>query len=301
MMNLKKENIMSEQLVIQKIERVKRAFDPSKNRIQSASSTKTYLQCPAKYYFHYILDLPNKPSIHLVRGNIMHSVQEHFFKEGKKSLSKEDYSVALRIVIQNLLKKEWHAAKDKLEELNLTNDKLAFYFQETSEMHNDWLDRFLKVLHAKMYDDDLDIFQAFDELTPEVEKEYVREDIGLRSFMDCRYSFKDGRVMISDYKSDAKADVKKHELQMGYYSLIEYLEEGKIPTQLSVDFFRHGQRYIESNHKLLLLALDTLETVHKNTKSKNPKDYPRYTSPLCKWNNAKGSGECDYFKECYGC
>lgn len=292
---------MSEQLVIQKLEKVKKTFNPEHNRIQSASSTKTYLQCPAKYYFHYILELPNKPSIHLVRGNIMHSVQENFFSEGKKVLSKEDYTTSLRIVIQNLLKKEWKNAKKELDQLGLSNQQLEFYYNESNEMHNEWLDRFLKTLHSKMYDDDLDIFSAFDELTPEVEKEYVRNDIGLRSFMDCRYEFKDGKVVISDYKSDAKADVKKHELQMGFYALIEYLESGKLPNQLSVDFFRHGLRYIEPNHKLLLTALQTLEELHKNTKSKKQKDYPRYPTPLCKWNNAKGSGECDYYKQCYEC
>lgn len=292
---------MSEQLVIQKIEKVKQIFDPSTNRIQSASSTKTFLQCPMKYYFHYVLELPNKPSIHLVRGNIMHSVQEHFFKEGVKALSKNDYNIGLRIVMQNLLKKEWKAAKEKLDELELSDDKLMFYYEETSEMHNEWLDRFLKMLDIKMYDEEIDIFQAFNQLTPEVEKEYVRDDIGFRSFIDCRFSFKDGKVVISDYKSDAKADVKKHELQLGYYALIEYLENGQLPHQLIVDFFRHGPRYIEPSHKLLLMALQTLEELHKNTKSKNPKDYPRYPTPLCKWSNAKGSGECDYYKDCMGC
>jgi ATP-dependent helicase/DNAse subunit B len=48
-------------------------------RVQSPSSINTYNQCPRKYYYQYILKLPTRPSIHLVRGNIAHSVLEDFF------------------------------------------------------------------------------------------------------------------------------------------------------------------------------------------------------------------------------
>ena len=43
-------------------------------RVQSPSSIITYRQCPRKYYYHYIENLPTKPSIHTIRGKIVHSV-----------------------------------------------------------------------------------------------------------------------------------------------------------------------------------------------------------------------------------
>ena len=48
-------------------------------KVQSPSSIKTYKQCPRKYYYSYILGLEQPPNVHTVRGNIAHSVLEHFF------------------------------------------------------------------------------------------------------------------------------------------------------------------------------------------------------------------------------
>ena len=48
-------------------------------RIQSPSSINTHKQCPRKYWYSYVARLPSKPSIHLVRGTIVHAVLEKFF------------------------------------------------------------------------------------------------------------------------------------------------------------------------------------------------------------------------------
>lgn len=49
----------------------------------SASSTKTFEQCPRKYYYTYIEKLPKKSWAHLTLGTFCHAVLEQFHKEWK--------------------------------------------------------------------------------------------------------------------------------------------------------------------------------------------------------------------------
>ena len=48
--------------------------------LYSPSSILTYKQCPRKFYYQYVEKLPTKKSFALVRGSIVHSVIEDFFK-----------------------------------------------------------------------------------------------------------------------------------------------------------------------------------------------------------------------------
>ena len=72
-------------------------------RVQSPSSIKLYQQCPRKYYYQYILKLQTLPNIHLVRGNIAHTVLEKFFDVDVSDYTMEDFKVKLSAVIQDLL------------------------------------------------------------------------------------------------------------------------------------------------------------------------------------------------------
>src|SRR3989338_3781252 len=102
-------------------------------RIQSPSSINTYKQCPRKYYYQYILQLPTKTSIHLVRGHVVHEVLENFFRTDTSRLDKGNYEMELKNEIQNLLVKYWKEEKD-FEKLDITKEKLMFYFDESMIM-----------------------------------------------------------------------------------------------------------------------------------------------------------------------
>ena len=58
--------------------------------MQSPSSINTYKQCPRKHFYQYILNLPTKPSIYLIRGSIVHEVLEKFF-DIKRQNSNTDF------------------------------------------------------------------------------------------------------------------------------------------------------------------------------------------------------------------
>ena len=54
----------------------------------SPSKINTYLKCPREFYYKYIAKLPEKKTIHLFRGTLVHQVLEDLFKKPTLSLSK---------------------------------------------------------------------------------------------------------------------------------------------------------------------------------------------------------------------
>lgn len=287
---------MTKDLIDSKIKKIVKLYNPEINRLQSASSTKTYLQCPRKYHYVYNLKLPQTQSIHLVRGKIMHSVKEDFFKTELNDENELEKILTKRLIL--LFEEKWNESEKELQELNLSKSELKQYYAETKEMHLSWLNRFVKEIESQAKQENITLIESFKQLTPQTEVEMICKDIGLKCYIDTRIETKNG-VDIGDYKSSKNDDVKEHKLQMGYYALAEYIMMGNLPRMLVVDYFRHGKRYIEPTTQLVSYALDTLELVHKNTISKNVEDYDKIASPLCKWKNARGSGACDFYDKCF--
>ena len=46
----------------------------------SPSSIRTYLDCGAKYYYKYALELPDPPGANMVRGRIVHRMAEEYYR-----------------------------------------------------------------------------------------------------------------------------------------------------------------------------------------------------------------------------
>ncbi|GAI33762.1 unnamed protein product [marine sediment metagenome] len=61
-------------------------------------------------------------------------------------------------------------------------------------------------------------------------------------------------------------------------------------------FLKHGARFVDVDERLIELAKQELEMIHKVTESDNMDDYPRQESGLCKWS----SGQCDFYDVCKG-
>src|SRR3972149_10825005 len=118
-------------------------------KVQSPSSIKTYKQCPRKYYYQYILKLQTFPNIHTVRGNIAHSVLEHFFDTDTSLIDLENCEAHLKLIVQKLLLKEWQNAKETLDTLSLSSDQHIHYFEETLLMLFNWADLFLTKLRLR--------------------------------------------------------------------------------------------------------------------------------------------------------
>lgn len=260
-------------------------------RLQSPSSINTYKQCPRKYYYQYIRKLKTLPSIHLVRGNIAHSVLETFYD--LDITSDQEYATFFKTSIQRLLLFQWNQYKDKLKELNLTEDQEKFYFEETMMMLMNWVNHFIEELKLEIRKGN-SLLEAFHKLTPIREERYVSDKYYVQGFIDAIHHVED-EVHILDYKTNASSEFKDSiKLQLAIYSLLYLEKHGEAPSKVGIFFLRHKRKYIDVDEELIELAKKEIEMVHANTCSANIEDYPCNCSPLCKWS----SGQCDFYDIC---
>ncbi len=257
-------------------------------RMQSPSSINMYRQCPRKYYYRYIEKLPTKPSIHLVRGTIAHEVLEHFFDE---IIFTDDWRLDLQKRIFKLFKDSWSSHSQELKALELTDDELLMYKEETMRMFVNYLDHFISRME-KLVDSGKTPIKAFDYLKPRREVEYRDEELNIRGFIDCIEEYKD-KVHLIDYKTSKKPEITSdYKLQLGIYALLYLREHNRLPDGVGIHFLRHNKQIIKVNDELLLEAQFQIEQIHMLTQTTAISHYPKKPSPLCNW--------CDYYDKCYG-
>ncbi len=253
-------------------------------RIQSPSSILTYKQCPRKYYHQYIEKLKTKPSIHLIRGRIVHTVLEEFFKINIDSLS-EDFKDELKIIIQDNLNTTWENNKEELNSLGLTEQELKFYKSESEGMVFNWITRFTEKIQTK---------QDFKKLKPITELHISSESLRTRGFIDSIQNI-DNSIIITDYKTSKKFKITNdYKLQLAIYALLYKKKYGITPSKVGIDFLKHDEVHIDVNQELLDLAKKEIELIHLRTISKLQEDYTKKPSPLCKWS----TGQCDFYEIC---
>lgn len=262
-------------------------------RVQSPSSIKTYKQCPRKYYYNYILELPTKSNIHQVRGNIAHSALEHFFDIDTSVIDMENHEKHLKIIMQKLMLKEWQNYHEKLEELNLDQDKKIHYFEETLMMLFNWLDMFCERLKKE----EGTFQERFEKLTPMRELLFLSENYHVRGYIDVIEEPQEGSVRLMDYKTSSRSRLNDHVLQLAIYSLLFYEKRGYLPEQVGVYFLKDGtqiEHVMDVDEELLELAKKEIMHVHDKTCSTNMRDYPKKPSGLCKYR----TGQCDFYDVC---
>jgi RecB family exonuclease len=261
-----------------------------KRRVQSPTSINTYKQCPRKYYYQYIEKLPTLPNIHQVRGNIVHSVLENFFDIDSSTLTMENYKSCVRKEVQRLLMHHWNGYRPQLRELSLNPDQERFYFEETMLMLLNWSNHFINDMERT----GLPVNEAFTLLTPIRERKYQSDSLYVQGFIDAIHE-RDGEVHLIDYKTNASLSLKdEQKLQLGIYSLLYQEAHGRMPDKVGIFFLRQKLQMIPVNEELLEHARQEIINIHRNTQSTDINDYPKKTSPLCKWS----TGQCDFFDVC---
>jgi len=259
-------------------------------RVQSPSSINTYKQCPRKYYYQYIQKLPTLPNIHLVRGNIAHSVLEDFYD---LSLPEKDYPLFFKNAVQKLLLHHWQKAQPRLKVLHLTNDQLTFYFEETMLMILNWTNHFIKDF-KDLLQKNYPPAEAFQKLTPIREQRYYSKHHYVQGYIDAIHHL-ENEVHIIDYKTNACFEFKDEiKLQLAIYSLLYYEKHGTPPSKVGIFFLRHRLKTIKVDSEILDLARREISLIHQNTVSENIQNYPPKISPLCKYS----SGQCDFYNYC---
>jgi len=264
-------------------------------RVQSPSSINTWKQCPRKYYYHYIYGLPQQPSIHLVRGTIVHTTLERFFDTDITNVPNEQkaFFFTMQVVLNEQFRREWDAAKPELLSLGLTEEQLVGYYDETKRMVNNYFEYFtdktnyfLRLLPVK---------EAWEAVKPQREVEFFSDKHYVRGFMDAIHD-EAGKTLILDYKTSRKSEISRdYELQLAIYALL-YQEKFRLPELVGIYFLRDGkERLLDVTPAMVEWAKREIEQVHLGTCSEKMADYPKKPGPLCKWS----TGQCDYYAECF--
>lgn len=263
-------------------------------RIESPSSISTYKQCPRKYFYQYIQKLPTSTNIHCVRGNIVHSVLENFYDQDISVLNKENYKQPMKLYLQNLLCDFWKEKDEELKSLKMDEHEEIKYFEESMMMILNWFQYFSKKIDE--YDGSLQ--DAFTSLTPIREKQFISEKHGVRGFIDVIENTEQG-IRLMDYKTSKKFDMSEaYKLQLGIYALLYHEKFNELPYQVGLYFLKNTdgvELSIEATQDLLDHAKFEIENMHLSTTSDNMADYPKKTSPLCKWR----TGQCDFYDVCF--
>ncbi|MBT3298741.1 PD-(D/E)XK nuclease family protein [archaeon] len=264
-------------------------------RVESPSSINTFKQCQRKYYFQYIEKLPTKKNIHLVRGNIVHSVLEDFYDIDVSKFDEDDYQIKFRAAIQQLLVHQWKKYQSNLSEVNMSEDKLKFYFEESMMMCINWYNYFIQEFKKLLSTKQKTIQEIFHELTPIREEEYRSEQHSVRGFIDA-IKLNKGEAHIIDYKTNARSEIKESIiLQLSIYSLLYQEKHGKIPEQVGIFFLRDKLKMLPSNEEMIKNAKFEIEAIHSHTTLTEEKgDYKKNITPLCKWR----TGQCDFYDIC---
>jgi putative RecB family exonuclease len=257
-------------------------------RVQSPSSINTYKQCPRKYYYSYIEKLPTKPSIHLVRGTVVHETLEYFFE--RPILQVADMYTNLQFHILTILKERWVEHDGELQVLGMPAVDLDFYKEETLLMIMNWLAHFWRNVQTAM-STGMSFEDAFQRFTPRREEEYASAEYKVRGFIDAIHE-RDNEVHIRDYKTSKHPVIsEEYRLQLAIYALLYNKTHGVLPTTVGIFFLKHGELLLEVNDELLKHADLEIRWVHERTQTDDLRDYPKKPSPLCNY--------CDFYDACW--
>lgn len=262
------------------------------SRIQSSSSINAYRQCPRKYYYSYIEELPQKPNIFQLRGKIAHQVLEDFFKLDISKLPRENFEFNMKVFLQDMLSRLWEASSNEFNELELSMQEIEEYKQETQHMIQCWFLDFFNRL--KSLQQEMGFMEAFNRLMPVSEEHFISNEIGVQGYVDAIHKDNKG-IKILDYKTSKKDYISDdYKLQLAIYSLLYHEKYEMYPQKAGLYLLKHGERLLDVTEELLEFGRNELEKIHINTNSKDIRDYPRNPSILCNW----GRGQCDFYEEC---
>ena len=264
-----------------------------KLKVLSPSSINLYKQCPRKYFYQYILKLPTKPSIHLVRGSAVHAALEKFFEINPENVNPENYEFEMKTMILDFFGKDWQSRKDELAKLDMNLHDQIFYYNESKKMLADWCDDFIRKLQAQITKRG-SLVAAFKYLAPITEKRYVSTTDSVQGFIDAIHHYEDG-VHILDYKTSKKDTMTPaYRLQLAIYALLYQIEHGVMPKAVGIHFLKFGEQYLEVDQMLIDFAREEIKKVHKSIKSTDINDYKKHITGLCKWS----TGQCDFYERC---
>lgn len=230
----------------------------------SASSTKTYQQCPRRYKYNYLDHFPKKIWPHFILGNFCHKALEVFHRSYLTSPTpKSGYG--------KLMKEAFEAAR---KEANTTRE----IEDEAFILLKDYLDTLSKGPMPQVRDVEVPFEFNLDGNTI------------IRGFIDRIDGLKDGRFRIVDYKTTKNARYLEP-FQLNLYGLWLRKEYPDLKDfDASYVLLRHKSKTKDYTFNLKDLDRAHKELLNYANKIKAEVAWNTNPSPLCKY--------CDFYELC---
>lgn len=266
----------------------------SNSKIQSPSSINLYRQCPRKYYYKHIEQVPEKANLQQIRGKIVHKVLEDIYDLHTDPIPEDSFLITLRVVLHEHFKNEWNANADKLAEAEVSENEITACYEETKIMINNFF-QYISEKIRELVSQGISPKIAFQLIKPKREVLLKSPIHHVKGYVDAICE-DNGKTMILDYKTSKRFEISEdYKLQLAIYSLL-FEEAYHTPHEIGVLFLKHGRELrMNVDSRMIEWAKEECLKTHINTQSKDKKDYPKKPSYLCKWND----GRCPYYNLCY--
>jgi CRISPR/Cas system-associated exonuclease Cas4 (RecB family) len=242
-----------------------------------------------------VAKLPCKPSIHLVRGTVAHSALENFFDVDVTNVPDDPnaFFITMKVILFETFKKEWNKAGPQFGELGMSTEELLGYYDQTHDMIGNYFDYFTDKM--RYFTRFLPIKEAWEAVKPAREIEYCSKQHHVRGFIDAIHD-ENGKTIILDYKTSKRSHITpEYELQLSIYAML-YEEQHRLPEMVGIYFLKDGaERLLDVTPEMVEFAKQEVASVHVGTRSKDVNEYPKKTSPLCRWS----TGQCDFYEYCF--
>ena len=278
-------------------------WEPSFMRL-SPSKINTYHKCPREFYYKYIAQMPEKKTIHLFRGTLVHAVLEDLFKKQFRNFTaweKGDPAVWMEEQFQERWAKDIDS-KTWLNELH-TADEMAAMKIETQELLQNFVGSVNKKLNEmvtwKIYKSK---WQAWNSVAPKYAEKWVKsKDYAVIGIVDAVCSDFDGGTTLLDYKTSKRYGPylpEDYYRQLIIYAFLYTLEMGEMPNFVGVSYLRFDDTfYVKVNQSVLDEAKEVIMYVHDCLKErmKDEDKYEQKPQNLCKWCSfyVGNGGPCD--------
>lgn len=246
----------------------------------SPTSINDYFKCPRCYFYKYIAKLKTKPTIHLVKGGIIHKTLEDFYKKYEPNLEEH---------LMSLFEKAWNEREQALKDLELSEEELKKHKEDSIEIVKEYYITISRRINAMLKAEKVENERhAFYMLKPKLrEKYYKNEKLKTKGFVDRIHKDFNDVVTVGDYKTSSKYGIglpDANRRQLAIYSLLYKEEEGQAPDYAAIIYLRYGEEVIlEVTPSLLKFARNTIDYVYSKTRSIDINDYPVGQGNLIKW------------------
>ncbi len=249
----------------------------------SYSRISTFLQCPKKYEFTYIQNLPKQMNNALIKGSKVHSIFENIDTFIKYKQTKSNNTSKLGFNNTTLVE---NVNSSKLENNILINPKLlnTFETQEYSSIVENFIKSPLGELLKYPNSREVEIFLDKD-FNPALKDKYF---VG---YID-RVNFTNTGIEIIDFKTGKYKDIKYQDFnQLGLYGIYVMKKYNLDKVKLRYVYVEHNK---ENTLEIDIPFINELTQKYKNiiNELENTKEFKKCVTRLCDY--------CDYKDKCFG-